>query len=133
MLIIVDALLSLMVAVGVGLTLYAGFRSSGPRTRHGLLILALFLFIWATGVWMTPVGPKIAGVSWVPFVVAGLVVILLLIALTPVPRHPPMTSREALERKKEEVQIEETYGKLFWLLLILLGALIILRYVMIAG
>ncbi|HEX4337267.1 MAG TPA: hypothetical protein VH062_15230 [Polyangiaceae bacterium] len=65
---------------------------SGFRLRHPdieplgvfAMLLVLFLATWAGGIWLVPVGPKLWGVAWVGFVVAGLFVALLIGALSSV-------------------------------------------------
>lgn len=37
-----------------------------------VLFFILFLAAWAGGLWITPFGPRVFGVFWIPFLVAGL-------------------------------------------------------------
>jgi hypothetical protein len=62
-------------------------RSTDQRSEIwplGLFFFVLLLFtIWAGGVWIAPVGPELWGVSWVPYVIIGIIVALLLAASVP--------------------------------------------------
>src|SRR5689334_22780496 len=47
-----------------------------------VLLLILFLATWAGGIWLVPFGPRLWGVAWGTFVVVGLVVALLMAAVS---------------------------------------------------
>jgi len=63
---------------------------SGFRLRHPTIepvsvfamLLILFLATWAGGIWLVPIGPRLWGVAWGSFVVVGLVVALLIGAVS---------------------------------------------------
>jgi len=88
----------------------------------------LFLFIWAGGVWVAPaqVGPPVFDVYWVPFLIIGIVVALLIAAI---PWHYPQTTRLPDE---EEVRAESAaatvFGIFFWVLALVLIAVIAAAY-----
>ena len=100
-------------------------------TGGGLVVLAFFFvlffpLIWASGVWVGPIGPAIGGVFWLSFVLPAVFLIMLLFALDPGPRRPITTSKERVElpggNTEKEVAAEENaavaFGIFFWELLI---------------
>ena len=98
-------------------------------TAVGVLFLFFILFLgtWAGGLWITPFGSSWLGVYWMPFVVAGLFVALLLAATD-------RSSRRSYERKKtdpdhvEHAALATTFGLLFWILIMALAIAIVAGY-----
>lgn len=133
MTILLECLLSLVIAavlsVLFGLARGREFRSAG----FYLLFLIIFLSTLAGGYWLRPFGPYMWGIPWMPFLVSGLIVTLIL-SLS-IPTRPPSNRHETvhmLERIKKERDIEQfTYvslSALFWLLLFILIIAIIARF-----
>ncbi len=87
------------------------------------LFLALFLPIWAGGIWLGPMGPAVFGMYFLPFLLIGLGVALLLAAVSP-PRRSTAPSQTSYETGPEY-----TFGPFFiafaitFLLVIFLGYL----------
>lgn len=88
------------------------------------LFLLLWLGIWAGGAWITPVGPVIWGVSWLPFLFIALIILLLVAAIAP-PRRKQVETRAP----ETSARAAGVFGLAFWILVILLMAVIIARYV----
>lgn len=92
------------------------YRPGDKELATGLLFFftVLFLATWAGGLWLAPFGPTIWGVSWVGFLIVGLVVALLLAAVAP-PRggERPETTRgaEGPRRETEPLTLETGPGK----------------------
>jgi len=124
-------LVYLLFALLVSVLLTAIFLLSLGRkeSRQGFLLFFLLVFLaaWAGGLWVTPVGPSVWGVYWVPFLFAGLMFALLLAATAPSRR--PRSLREAAEQASQEEQVERAVGWLFWVLVAALVAAIIARYI----
>lgn len=117
---IVEMLTALVLAAALTVVTTVVFR----RHRHGveavIFFLVIFLAAWGGGLWMSPVGPTLYGVSWLPFLLVALIVSLLLIAF--VPRKPPKTTTEA----KEQIELRRTLEDVFSLsLVVLLVALVV--------
>lgn len=94
----------------------------GPAMSSILFLFAiLFLAIWAAGLWLQPFGPTAWGVSWVPLVIVGLVVSLLIAATSP-PR--PGKDGAKTEVVGESVA-EAALNAFFWMLLLVLVVVII--------
>ena len=113
--IIIDLILALIIALILTSLLVPLGRFHSPRTgERGLIgfvfiLFLLFVFTWAGGLWVAPFGPVIFGVTWMPFVLAGLILALILAAVLP-RREPPRSEhfREgASEDKCNAVRREE--------------------------
>jgi hypothetical protein len=122
-------LLDLMVALAVALLVTAIF-AAGLRGRSvwpnwlvffGLVLLAA----WAGGVWIRPVGPPAWGVYWVPFLLVGLVIALLL-AVT---LEPERAQRRRAAAAEPGGKSSTVFSVLMWVLTIGLAIAILLAYV----
>jgi len=119
----------LMAGLLVGLT---GWRHPS-RTGDGaasavFLLIILTLLVWAGGTWSQPYGPMLWGKYWLPFLVIGLVLALLLAATA-----PPRSSRPPHETTSPEIEtdgagIAALLGLFFWLLALLAVASIAFGY-----
>jgi len=77
---------SLVFAVALALVLtvlFIAFRSRGPWGAIWTVFLFLFLAMWASELYVMPLGPVRWGVAWVPIIFSGVLLTILLIALTP--------------------------------------------------
>jgi hypothetical protein len=126
--ILVAFLVALIFSVFLGALL--GWQMPG-RTGIWPSILFLFFVIFlatlAGGARIESGGPTLWGVYWVPFLIVGFVMTLLIAALVP-PRRP-RTAREAMRQATERAEAEWTLGIFFWLLILVFGIIIISRYV----
>lgn len=91
-----------------------------------MFLIIVFLGAWAGGLWIRPFGPTFYDVAWVPFLIAGLVIALLLAASAsaryPRPRNP---AGEAAY----EGEIAAAFGIFFWLVLVGPVVTVVLSYV----
>lgn len=105
-------------------------RFRGPWNSIRWFFVVVLLVTWAGGVWLTPMGPAVRGFYWLPFLMAGLLVSLLLAAAT-----LPMTGDstvELVDRKKRRAErwaAGTALGISFWVLMMALAAAIFFRYV----
>lgn len=131
---IVVALLVAFVLSALLVTVFGWERPDrrGRGSAMVFLLMVLFLATWAGGLWLTPFGPMHWGLQWLPYVVVGLVVALLLAALIPTARAP-RTRREALERADRQEQLEKGtvafFGAFLWVLVLVLVVGIVAGYV----
>lgn len=132
-------ILELLIAVCVSLFLSVLFvvatRRGGRRTGLVWLFLIIFLAAWAGGVWLKPFGPTIWGIHWLAFVLAGLFVLgIFTIAApqrAPRGRHDTLDMLERVARERELEQVTYvTLGTFFWILLVALIIVIIIRYML---
>ncbi len=129
--------------------LLVAILAAAGRGRFGegwagiLWLFALILLVtWALGVWLVPVGPPLWGVSWVPFLVVAIFVVLLIAAIAEPTRRWPKThgARKPLpsaegetepmgEREETEAAAMLGCGIFFWILIIVAIVAIVARYV----
>jgi hypothetical protein len=107
----------------------------GGTSGLTVLFVLLFLFVWFGGVYAAPLGPVLFDVYWVPFVLVGVLYLLLVLAI--VPPHEA-TRRDSFERSPEaETERSEAaigaFGAFFWVLAILLVVALIANYAIIAA
>jgi hypothetical protein len=107
--------------------LTALFSERTPLGSFWLLLLFVFLLTWAGGTWLVPFGPTLFEVTWLPFLVAGIFITIILAAT--VPNAPPQPT--TVEEVREEQAAESALGGLtifFWVTLLFSIAAIILAY-----
>ncbi len=85
-------------------------------------LVLMFIAIWAGGIWFTPFGPMLWDTYWVPFVIVGLMVVLLLAAVI----APPRGNRVKMV-EESEVESAMVIGAFFWIFLII-GLIAIIAY-----
>lgn len=87
------------------------------------LFAVIFLGAWAVGAWVTPVGPVVMGVAWLPFLLGAVAVALL------VGSHPRARYVVPGEATESEARADTAAGGFFWafvaamLIFIVLGSL----------
>ncbi|MCG3112743.1 MAG: hypothetical protein MCM46_13085 [Candidatus Manganitrophus sp. SB1] len=134
--ILIDLFVALIIGLILTLIFWPRFRASGSWSNWagvaGFLwfFILVFLASWLGGVWITPAGPRVWGVSPFPFLLMGLLFALLLAATAPI--RPPRARRQTLAEAREEPTVEEgTFVVLnffYWILLIALLVSILARY-----
>jgi hypothetical protein len=93
-----------------------------------IFFLIVLLGTWIGGIWMTPLGPTVRGVFWMPFFFAGLIFGLLLLAI--IPQGPPRVVFKRKVQIDEEDTAEEVLSVFFWVLIFAMIVGIIARYVL---
>ncbi len=100
-----------------------GWRHPARRDASGAAVLfaflVLFLAMWAGGAWLAPVGPVFYGSSWLGFMMIGIFVVLLILAVAAPERRPP-TSVEAEREAEETAAVAVVFGVFFWILIMAL-------------
>jgi hypothetical protein len=77
----------------------------GKHRRPVVLITyftMLFLLIWAGGIWLRPAGPLLWGVSFINFLIVGLVATLLILAFSPPPEDGAVLRKESANAGRGE-------------------------------
>ena len=90
-----------------------------------ILFAILFLTSWAGGIWLSPVGPQLFGAQWMPFVLMGFVVALLVAAMTP---RRPRNRVATVEAAAADEVVTTTVTAFFWIFAVALIAAITLHY-----
>ena len=104
--------------------------SRGPWDSAWTLFLVLFLALWATGLFINPLGPVYWGIAWVPLISVGLLLAILFMAVTPSRRRRRLKDSKIVEVKNPEdadtALAGITLGLFFWLLILLFLVAIII-------
>jgi hypothetical protein len=102
-------------------------RGGGPWSVVVMFFLIVFLAGWAGSLWISPAGPALLGIFWVPIIAVAFVFAVLLTSL--IPRRPPTQSVETISQVKQEEQAtQRVFNLFFWVLLIGLAVVIVLGY-----
>lgn len=136
-----DLFIALLVAALIAVLLVGAFgrgrTSEGIAWGWSLTIFLVILFgVWAVGVWTRPVGPQFGGVYWLPFGLAGLFLLFLILALIPPPRREdtiPVTAESVgAEPATTEPEVVTpgvaAIGAVIWIALLVLLAAVALAY-----
>lgn len=109
--------------------------ANGQAAVAAILFFFLILFFatWAGGIWVVPIGPAAWGSYWIPFILVGIVVALLLAAATePTRRYYVRHGAERHPEAETEERIQDAaavaFGAAFWILLIGLIVAVALGY-----
>ena len=122
-----DLLFVLLITLVLTAIFVVGFRRQRTGQIIAMFFVILFLATWAVGLWIVPVGPKVFGVPWVSYLIAGLLMALLLTALVPLAKSRRAKDETTTESEEKTVAIA-VFDLFFWILIIALIAAIILRY-----
>jgi hypothetical protein len=120
------------------------FRTRGPWGNFWAFFIILFLVIWAGAIWTVPAGPQYAGVSWLPLLLIGLIMALILAAALPSSGRKSPRLRHTRDSHLEEVPLrrdkpgplvstdESTtsagISAFFWILLVVLVLVVTIGY-----
>jgi hypothetical protein len=125
----VEILVALFLAFIViwGLTIFAG-EGGGKATWP--VFLLFFLAILAGGLWMTPVGPPVVGVYFIPFMLMAIFIALFWAAVPPPSIRKRRTNAQAPASTVEDDTKATAVGlgALFWLLVIGLVVVVLFAY-----
>jgi hypothetical protein len=109
---------------------FALFRTKGPWSSIALFFLVIFLATWAGGAWLAPFGPGLWGISFLPFLLVGLVFALLLAAVAPSEKEQSTVELvDPKEVREERATAARALGLFFWVLIGTLLVIIIARYI----
>ena len=124
MVLIWDVVIALLVGILMTLIFSLGFRRRGPWSNILLFFLVVFLGTWTAGIWIPPVGPPLLGVFWLSPLMVGLILALLLAAAFPA--TPRRRSREEIRLKPEVPSPVVVAVDVFFIVLLILFAVVIL-------
>jgi hypothetical protein len=115
------------IALGVLFALLFGslFGSSERVPGFLMLFLVFFLFAWAGGLWIGPLGPAIVGVYWLPGFVVTLLIFLLIGGIS---YHRPTSTRETEAEIEARRTTAAAFGILIWILIAALVVAVIVAY-----
>jgi hypothetical protein len=128
-------LLGLMFALAIGISIAwtwsVAFDTHGPWNSFFWFFLVIFLFSWGGGSWVTPFGPLGWGVAWMPFLVMGIFMALLLTAVTPRSNRSRTRSGDGLAMPVKSKgrapaatpELDAAVDVFFWLFIVVLVSL----------
>lgn len=94
-------------------------------TSFVFFFLIILLTTWVFGLWIAPFGPLIGDVAWVPFVVVGIIIALIIAAVAPTaPQRRPSTPEEA----EDQQAVATLFGTFFWILVVVLSIALAFRF-----
>ncbi len=90
---IVDFLLAFLIALVLTWFFTVAVGTTGPWSGFWVFFLLVLLFSWTMGLWVRPMGPALWGVYWMPYLVFGVLLALVIAAATPLDGRPPRAQR----------------------------------------
>jgi hypothetical protein len=127
---------ALFIGLGIAGLFGLALGTRGPWNSFFWFFFVIFLVSWGGGVWLTPFGPTGWGVSWMPFLVTGFFITLLLLAATPrstrdrgATRGSASDATDLKELAAVEREAETGLNVLFWLLIVFLAVVIVCNYI----
>ena len=130
----VEILIALFLAFTVMWALIAYAGEEGDWGAWPIFLL-FFFAILAGGLWLTPVGPPLVGVYWVPFLFVAIFIALFRAAASPPPRRKRRrNAQSSVLNMQDDMPVAPVgLGILFWLLLAGLAIVALVRYAMSGG
>jgi hypothetical protein len=121
---LIDLIFAVVVGLVITLIVMAASRRMGPWVSLPLAFLVVALAACAAGRWLGPLGPRLFGGYWLPFVIGGVAALLLLAAAGAV-RSSRTDQGEVKARRPADAAI----GILMWLVVTLLLIAVIVAYI----
>jgi len=131
---ILDLLMALLIALVLTWFFSVAVGTTGPWPSFWVFFVVVLLFSWALSLWVRPIGPAFLGVYWLPYLVFGVFIALLIAAATPPDdraRRSDRADRAARGAAPEDVAAAGTalaVGVFVWIALILLLLAIAIGY-----
>jgi hypothetical protein len=114
---IIDLFVALVVGMIIVLIVSRAFGTKGPWGSLLWFFLVVSLFAWAGGVWLVPFGPMFWGIGWLPIIIMGFLVSLILTAASP---RTPRWRRASKEEVTSEAGTRAVVDVIFWVVIICL-------------
>jgi hypothetical protein len=114
---IIDLVVALIVGLIIVSIISRAFGTKGPWGSLLWFFLVVSLFAWAGGVWLVPFGPMFWGIGWLPIIIMGFLVSLILTAASP---RTPRWRRASKEEVASEAGTRAVVDIIFWVVIICL-------------
>lgn len=121
---------ALMIAIVFSLLFAFVFRIRGPWDNFWVMLLIIFLGVWALSLWIEPIGPTWQGLAWLDLPIFGLLIAMMMAAAGEAADRKlrPYRDREVdlVKEAKADLVATSLFGIFFWifLLALLLAAVI---------
>ena len=122
-----QGLLAALVVAVVMTGIIVALGRKGPWGTVWTFFLVLFLALWIVSLYVRAVGPVHFGIAWLPIVIGGLLLTVLLLAVV------PDANFRRNERLQKEVEVDQSnelqstgVGRFFWVLIFLMVAAIMI-------
>jgi hypothetical protein len=130
---------AIIVAIIITLIFVFALSARGPWGTIWSFFLIILLIVWASSLWIAPVGYMAWGIDWIPLFFIGIVVALLLSAIPPAQHNyyrgvkgdvveDDVVERDVIKPKKEETEAAGAIGIMFWIFVVLMIIAIIAGY-----
>jgi multisubunit Na+/H+ antiporter MnhB subunit len=114
---IIDLFVALVVGMIIVSIVSRAFGTKGPWGSLLWFFLVVSLFAWAGGVWLVPFGPMFWGIGWLPIIIMGFLVSLILTAASP---RTPRWRKASKEEVTSEAGTRAVVDVIFWVVIICL-------------
>jgi len=120
----IDIIFIIIIAAIISGILGLGFGWRHPSRPEAVGVSTLFLFLllvfamWAGSGWFPAMGPVLFGIHWVFPLVVGLLVALIVLAVSAPPRKEPGPSVKTIQEEEDEIVATTVFGIFFWILII---------------
>ncbi len=134
-----DLLFSIFLALIISVIFAGIILRKGPRRGFFWFFMLIFLAVFAVGIWGKPFGTPLSGSNWLPFLISGVLMALLLILLAP--KHPEVGRQSQFDREEtmemlDKIEQEKKFTTLayisfnvfLWVLLAMILVAIITRF-----
>ena len=131
--ILLGLIFALAIGISIAWTWSVAFDTHGPWNSFFWFFVVIFLFSWGGGSWITPFGPLGWGVAWMPFLVMGIFMALLLTAVTPRSNRSrtrsgdglpaPVKARSKRAPATVTPELDAAVDVFFWLFIVVLVSL----------
>jgi hypothetical protein len=131
---IVDFLVALLIALVLTWFFAVAVGTTGPWPGFWVFFLVVLMFSWAIGLWVRPIGPALWGFYWLPYLVFGALIALLIAAATPIDGRsrrsgPPSRPPRGVPPEEEAVAgAVVAVGTLLWIALAVMAFAIAIGY-----
>jgi hypothetical protein len=122
---IIDLVVALIVGLIIVSIISRAFGTKGPWGSLLWFFLVVSLFAWAGGVWLVPFGPMFWGIGWLPIIIMGFFVALILTAASP---RIPRWRKASQEEVTSDAGTKAVVDVIFWVVIICLLIFAISHY-----
>lgn len=131
---IVDFLVALLIALVLTWFFAVAVGTTGPWPGFWVFFLVVLSFSWTIGLWVRPMGPALWGFYWLPYLLFGALIALLMAAATPTDMgsrrsgQPSVPPRGVPPEEEAAAGAVVAVGTFLWIALAVMAAAIAIGY-----